>query len=126
MAVRVRTAQCIRHSLLLQDTNRCGECGNRFCAVTLPMGRSYKCAGRTGVCSTRLPGYDSVECYRYLLEYKMALESAKYTESEIMKDLVENVSQLDKASHSFGEWKNAMDRHRSQMVAARMNKESIF
>ena len=56
----------------------------------------------------------------------MALESAKYSESEIMKDLVENVSQLDKASHSFDEWKNAMDRHRSQMVAARMNKESIF
>lgn len=79
-----------------------------------------------GGCSTRLPGYDSVECYRYLLEYKMALESAKYTESEIMKDLVENVSQLDKTSHSFDEWKNAMDRHRSQMVAARMNKESIF
>lgn len=39
-------------------------------------------------CSVRLPGYDSIECYRYLLEYKMALESVKYTESEIMKCLI--------------------------------------
>ena len=75
-----------------------------------------------GGCSARLPGYDSIECYRYLLEYKMALEGAGYTESEIMKDLVENVSQLDKASHSFTEWKTAMDRHRSQMIAVRHRK----
>lgn len=26
---------------------RCGECGSRFCAVTLPMGYSYRCAGRS-------------------------------------------------------------------------------
>lgn len=75
-----------------------------------------------GGCSTKLPGYDPIECYRYLLEYKMALESVKYKESEIMKDLVENVSQLDKASHSFDEWKNAMDRHRSQMLSSKLAK----
>lgn len=75
-----------------------------------------------GGCATKLSGYDHAECYRYLLEYKMALEQAHYSESEIMKDLVENVSQFDKASKTFCEWKNMMDRHRNQMLSSKLAK----
>ena len=69
-----------------------------------------------GGCAIRLIGYDERECYRYLLEYKMALEHAHYTEQEIMKDLVQSVSQFDKATRTLTEWEAMMDKHRAQML----------
>ena len=39
--------QSIRHANLLKTLLRCDECGSRFCTATLPMGRSYRRAGKT-------------------------------------------------------------------------------
>lgn len=71
-----------------------------------------------GSCATHLADFDYVECYRYLKEYTMSLEGSGYAESDIMHDLIENVSQFDRMSRTFDEWKAIVDRHKAQMLTS--------
>ena len=99
--------QSIRHGNLLKTLLRCGECGSRFCAVTLPMGRSYKCAGRTGVCKVKCNAGASVLMSKLDgLVLKLCIDKfAKYDLQQKAKGIIQKLDTgIEEKTRMFNEY----------------------
>lgn len=99
--------QSIRYGNLLKTLLRCGECGSRFCTVTLPMGRSYKCAGRVYASKTKCAtGANILMAKLDGLVLKLCIEKfARYDLQQKAKGKIQKLdASIDEKTQVFNEY----------------------